>query len=245
MNRKERYSEDNIQRAVENASCIKEAIKYIGLRAAGGNYKIFHKYVEKYNIDISHFSENVKNNIGNWSSKNKTNLCDVLVENSDFNRTHLKDRLYEEGLKERRCEMPGCGQGEVWLGKKISLILDHINGVHNDNRIENLRIVCPNCNATLPTHAGKNNKIEKKKNKCVDCECEIYRNSTRCKDCSNKHKGYNSPKKITPKLNRKITQRPPYVQLQQEISELGYSGTGRKYGVSDNAIRKWIKNYEK
>lgn len=51
-----------------------------------------------------------------------------------------------------------CGQGEEWNGKKMSLILDHINGVHNDNRLENLRIVCPNCNATLDTHCGKNNK---------------------------------------------------------------------------------------
>jgi hypothetical protein len=45
-------------------------------------------------------------------------------------------------------------QGEEWVGKKMSLILDHINGVNNDNRIEN-RIVCPNCNATLDTHCGK------------------------------------------------------------------------------------------
>lgn len=54
--------------------------------------------------------------------------------------------------------MPGCGQGEEWMGKKMSLILDHINGVHDDNRIQNLRIVCPNCNATLDTHCGKNVK---------------------------------------------------------------------------------------
>lgn len=195
MNRKERYSEENIKNAVENSSCIKEAIKFIGLRAAGGNYKIFHKYVEKYNIDISHFSENVKNNIGNWASKNKINLCDILTENSDYNRTHLKDRLYEEGLKERKCEMPGCGQGEIWLGKKISLILDHINGVYNDNRLENLRIICPNCNASLPTHAGKNSKKEKKKYNCIDCDTQISKSAKRCKVCSNKYKGYKSPNK--------------------------------------------------
>jgi len=58
--------------------------------------------------------------------------------------------LYQEKLKNKVCEL--CGQDENWNGKKMSLILDHINGINNDNRLENLRIVCPNCNATLDTH---------------------------------------------------------------------------------------------
>ena len=65
--------------------------------------------------------------------------------------------LFEEGLKERRCEM--CGQDENWHGRTMSLILDHINGVPDDNRLENLRIVCPNCAATLETHCGRKNRI--------------------------------------------------------------------------------------
>jgi len=77
-------------------------------------------------------------------------MSDILVENSTFSRVHLKDRLFKEGLKLNICEM--CGQNGEWMGKKMTLILDHINGVNNDNRLENLRIVCPNCNATLDTH---------------------------------------------------------------------------------------------
>ena len=99
---------------------------------------------------------------------------------------------------------------------KISLILDHINGVHNDNRIENLRIVCPNCNAGLDTFAGKNNKSE---------------NKEKIKEIK-KQENTNSRRKV---------ERPPIEQLIKEIGEIGYSATGRKYGVSDNAIRKWIK----
>ena len=77
------------------------------------------------------------------------------------------------------------------MGKKMSLILDHVNGVYNDNRIDNLRIVCANCNATLPTHCGKHNK---KKRECVDCGIKISKAATRCQGCSNKNKGYNGPK---------------------------------------------------
>ena len=78
---------------------------------------------------------------------NKIPLILILVENSTYNRTDLKRRLYEDGLKEKKCEL--CGQGEEWNGKHMSLILDHINGVYNDNRIENLMILSPSEHSTL------------------------------------------------------------------------------------------------
>ena len=64
-----------------------------------------------------------------------------MVENSSYGRGHLKQRLFAEGLKQRRCEE--CGQEETWRGKRMALILDHINGVPDDHRLENLRIRLP------------------------------------------------------------------------------------------------------
>lgn len=194
MTRKEKYSKENFEKAIKKSKSIKESLKNLNLRAAGGNYKVFHKYVDEYNIDTSHFEtkeEVIKRTLRKYTSGIKIPLSDILVKNSDYNRTNLKDRLYEEGLKNRNCEIKDCGQGEEWMGEKMSLILDHINGVHNDNRIENLRIVCPNCNATLPTHCGKH---KKKEHKCVDCNCNVSKAAKRCQSCSNKYKGYNGPK---------------------------------------------------
>ena len=178
-----------------------------------GNRITIKKYINLYNIDITHFG---KNN-GNVRSNRfvKIPLSKILVLGSTYNTTTLKERLYNEGLKERICEK--CGQDENWHGEHMSLILDHINGINNDNRIQNLRIVCPNCNATLPTFSGKNVKRNKKK-KITHFEQSI--------------------------IQRKV-KRPPYEQLQNETKEFGYCATGRKYGVSDNAVRKWIKFYEK
>lgn len=222
MKIKERYTKESFEKIITESVNIKMALKKLGLRAAGGNYKVFHKYVEKYNLDTSHFEtreEVYQRTVAITSREKKISIFELLVENSNYSRTYLKKRLYDDGFKQRICEMPGCGQGEVWLGNKISLILDHINGVYNDNRLENLRIVCPNCNAALPTHCGKHNaKPKLNKNPSI---------------------------RIKSNLSKRIVQRPPYSQLQQEVSELGYSATGRKYGVSDNSIRKWIKSYEK
>ena len=113
----------------------------------------------------------------------------------------------------------------------MSLILDHKNGIHNDNRLENLRIVCPNCNATLDTHAGKNIKKKVKVEKIKKIKIEKI-----------KPEKSKSRSKLDFSISRRKVERPSFDVLKTEINTLGYSAVGRKYGVSDNAIRKWIKN---
>lgn len=82
-------------------------------------------------------------------------LQEILVENSTFQSNKLRKRLIKLDVKERRCEK--CGLSE-WLDQPISLELDHINGIKTDNRLENLRIICPNCHAQTTTYRGKNIK---------------------------------------------------------------------------------------
>ena len=134
----------------------------------------------------------------------------------------------------------------MWQSKPMSLILDHINGVADDNRIENLRIVCPNCAATLETHCGRNPVLQAPR-ACLVCDGEFrpaYAQhrycSLNCVAVANGEKSRGVPKPWTRK-----TERPRYDQLVKEIEELGYSAVGRKYGVSDNAVRKWVRAYER
>ena len=80
---------------------------------------------------------------------------EILIENSGWTSYSIKNRLLKEGLKERKCER--CGRTD-WEGVEIPLELHHLNGIHNDNRLENLQILCPNCHALTDNYSGKSSK---------------------------------------------------------------------------------------
>ena len=89
-------------------------------------------------------------------SKTKILLEEILEgKHPQYQSNKLRTRLIEEGYKSKRCEC--CGNTQ-WLGKPISLEVDHINGISTDHRIENLKILCPNCHAQTDTYRGKNIK---------------------------------------------------------------------------------------
>jgi len=229
----EQYKNLNLQKEnLENF--VKDSVSFTDLcfKVYGndwyGNRQTLKKYVKKHDIDTCHFNLETKRIV---VPRNIKPLSELLTINSTIDTTGLKHRLYKSGLKKEECEL--CGQGPIWMGKKMSLRLDHINGINNDNRIENLRIVCPNCDATLDTFSGKNIKRKLKKTNKHFCNCgnEKYRQSTMCIECYHKSQTKNN--------------RPSLPVLLKEVEELGYTATGRKYGVSDNAIRKWIKQYQK
>lgn len=230
---KVKYLKENFEQIVNQSKSFSEVLTLLGLRTAGGNFKSIQEYIKKYNLDISHFNPNTGPNsiqallLLEHNLLKQKPLNEILTQASTYARSSLKRRLYKEGLKEKKCEL--CGQDEIWKGKKMSLILDHINGVYNDNRLENLRIVCPNCNATLETHCRGAKKIEQMQEKE-----EVKQITTK----ANKQKN-------SIRLDKRKVERPSLETLLKESKELGFSATGRKYGVSDNAIRLWIKLYLK
>lgn len=222
-----------INQIIKESTSISQVLNKLGLKAAGGNYRTFDRFVKKNNVDISHFTGQL------WSKGKqlppKKDLEEYLCEGVKITSYRLKQRLIRENIFEQKCSI--CNMDE-WMGKPIPLELDHINGNHDDNRLENLRIICPNCHAQTDTYRAKNRRDKKPikekpikeiiKYYCPDCNKEIHKESKYCEQCSHKKA-------------RKV-ERPELETLVKDIKNLGYSATGRKYGVSDNAIRKWVKN---
>ena len=228
------FTEQQLRDAAATSLCYSEVLRKLGLRAAGGNHRTVKKYVSQWGLSTAHFDPNA---VRARATRGRARpLDEVLVVDSTYSRGQLKDRLYASGLKNRECEL--CSQGESWNGCRISLILDHANGIPTDNRLENLRIVCPNCAAGLPTHCGRNIALVEPR-ACRHCG-QSYRPRAQtqvycCRACG----AHAQPR--GPRPERRKVERPPVEQLLREIDQLGYRAVGEKYGVSDNAVRKWVR----
>lgn len=234
-----RYSEDQARAAIAASLTYSEALRRLGMRAAGGNFATLRRYAKDiWQIPVDHFQP-YRGAVARPGTARP--LTEVMVERSRYSRGQLKQRLFNEGVKQRACEL--CGQGEIWHGRRMALILDHVNGVANDNRLENLRVVCPNCAATLDTHCGRNAAVLGPR-KCDRCQTTFRPTRAKQRYCSPACGARHGNRHTGPRPQQRRVQRPGYVQLKREVVELGYRATGRRYGVSDNAIRKWLRQYE-
>ena len=212
---------EELEQLVKTSNSFSEILRKQNKSISGTAVKILKDKLDNYEISYLFLNEK---EIGK-----QIPLEEILVENRNYNSSTLKKRLIESGLKKDKCELCGCSN--EWNGKPLILQLDHINGNHSDNRLENLRIVCPNCHSQTETFS---NKRAKKHNYCVDCGCEISLKSTRCNTCASKHK---NSFKVKPE------DRPSKEELFELIKTKHFTTIGEMYGVKDNTIRKWCKNY--
>jgi Zn finger protein HypA/HybF involved in hydrogenase expression len=255
-----KYDDNKIKKIIEivkNSLSIAEVCRKMNIRPVGGNYKTLKNCFIINNINTSHFTGqgwNVGKRYRYFGKRFK--LEDILIEKSTYtNNERLKIRLINAGLKEYKCE--NCGLIE-WKGEKISLHLDHKNGDNLDNRLENLRILCPNCHSQTETYCNSksscssselkkyryenrdNLEIKEVKIKFVKptpiktinyCECgkEITKRAKRCEVCE----------KIK---QRKVKDRPSVGDLILMVNSTSLEAVGRKYGVSGNAVKKWLKS---
>jgi len=137
--------------AVKSSNSIREALLKLNLKAAGGNYQCFHKRIEELNLSIDHFTDPKEWNKGKKLGPKRK--IEEYLNGVPILSHKLKLRLIAEGLKEHKCECCGITH---WNNKPTPLELDHINGNNQDNRLENLRMLCPNCHAQTDTYRGKN-----------------------------------------------------------------------------------------
>lgn len=152
---KHRYSLEQFREAVNSSTSIRQTLIKLGIKSEGGNYRVVHHYAKKYQVSLEHFT-------GKGWSKGKSlprrPYNTYLTVNSRIQSHKLRKNLIKNEIFEPKCS--SCSL-TTWMNQPIPLELDHINGIHDDNRIVNLRLLCPNCHALTPTYRGKN-KVKSK-----------------------------------------------------------------------------------
>ena len=219
------WNDDEFIEAVKSSKTISDVLRIFGIPVNQGYYnKVFHRDVKRLGLSTSHFVKTITPPTA-WPLEN------VLVKDSQYKggSSGLRERLIKETILENKCSE--CGISE-WNGKKLSLHLDHINGHNTDNRIENLRILCPNCHSQTPTYCGAKKRRETHAYKFVCKACggkKKTTQSTMCHDCSARA---NAKSKIN---------WPEYYELLSMVESFGFEAVGRKLGVSGAAVKKHIK----
>lgn len=147
--KKKNYTDEEFVEAVQKSKSYSGVCKFIGLSPKGGNLRTVKNKIQRMGLDIGHFTFQQWNKgltSKDHSSIKKKSLDEIFIENSGWSSHNIRLKLFRENLKEKKCEQ--CGRTE-WNGVEIPLELHHINGIHTDNRLSNLRILCPNCHALL------------------------------------------------------------------------------------------------
>jgi 5-methylcytosine-specific restriction endonuclease McrA len=152
--RKPTWRDETLRAVVRESRSIAEVLRKLGLRPVGGNYGTIGRAIARLGLDTAHFRGK------GWRSGATTPvvparpLAAILVRNSpQIHRGDLKRRLVRAGLLAYACV--GCGVSE-WRGSPLALELDHVNGDDTDDRLENLRLLCPNCHSQTDTYRGRN-----------------------------------------------------------------------------------------
>ena len=174
VNKIDLLSDGEFTKLIQESSCISDVLRKLGYSTNGNSWgnKIVKERMEKLNIFFLKKNKNYKQGTSLFP------LEQVLTKDCEYNRTKLKERLVNEGLKEYKCEC--CGINE-WNGKPISLQLHHINGINNDNRLSNLQLLCPNCHSQTDNFGtrGRGTAIIRKAESLPKEDVELIMNTVR------------------------------------------------------------------
>lgn len=225
------YNAEELRIAVAGSQSFKEVLSKTGRSSSSSSYAVLKRALAYYGISVCHFPPPEKRGALAAAAKllprkfAKELLVCAPETVSRIAGSRLTSALLELGRAHVCAE---CGVTPVWRGAHLTLEVDHINGNNKDNRPENLRFVCPNCHSQFPT--SKNSKLKKPKADRCSCGKPKLRKSNACGKCATAVVGF----------SKRRVSRPTTQTLMDEIQNSSYSAVGRKYGVSDNAIRKWL-----
>lgn len=206
---------------VKESNSITEVAKKMGYNNCHGHTNnLFRQRCQELNIDYSHFGTN--------SGKTKRTVENVFCENSTASQQVLRNWFLKNQNVDYKCSL--CGISE-WQGKELSLRLDHINGCNNDNRLENLRWVCPNCDSQLGTYCGRNRPL-KEKTRCLKCGIPLQDSrSSYCRGCYQE------------KLSEERINNISREELKTLIRTNSFVNVGKMLQLSDNGVRKRCAAY--
>ena len=230
--RKRVWTDEKLIEAVKNSISIAGVLRNLNMHYGGGNYDTVRKAIKRLGLDASHFLGQASTKGRIFYENRRWTDEEAFSENSAIARYTLKKRIINQKLIDYKCAICGCNP--VHNGIELVLILDHINGIRNDNRFENLRFLCPNCNSQQDTFCGGFRKRTRFPKNCIVCGCKITCDSKsgKCVKCVKVDIDHTNQRKVV---------RPEQEVLKKEIEESNYCVVARKYGLSDNAIRKWLK----
>lgn len=234
MAKRKPWHDSDIIEAVKISTTYRDVLQALGRPIySGSGYRFLKDKIRKLELDISHFTGRSREP---RKPPKKRPLNEYLVEGVIYHSvSHIKKRLIKEGYKTAKCEI--CCL-ETWLDAPIALELHHIDGDKYNNLLENLQFLCPNCHATTNTYRGKNTTSYRRDRQegvtsiCQNCGGSKAKSKTTiCGRCAH----YRA---------RKV-ERPTYEDLKDLMEKHPMTHIGKMFGVSDVAIKKWLRSYEK
>jgi ribosomal protein L40E len=220
-------NKEEIQNLLDACSSFVEVLVNLGLDGHSGNHRTLQERIKKDKLNIEKLTAKRTEKRRSKNFEKAIPLEKILVENSTYSRRHLKNRLISEGLLDYKCDI--CKNNGIWNNKKLVLQLEHKNGKSNDNRLENLCFLCPNCHSQTDTYAGRN-VGNKKLKECIGCGAKTAGKGKKCRKCA-----HNQEDKQKFHVSKE--------ELQKLVSDLPILQIGKIFGVSDNAIRKRCKKF--
>jgi hypothetical protein len=234
-------SREGLIEQINQSSSIKELLKGLA-KVNGGNYKTLKKRLKQENISLSELKNKARDiqncSIVEFMKKKKFKNEDVFIAHSKLSRGNLKQRIIIDQLIPYVCR--DCKNEGTWNDKRLSLQLEHINGINDDYRLENLCFLCPNCHSQTETFAGKNSKQKRVIRNCEKCGKLISSQAKRlCLLCAVKENG-EKRRKFNPTKEELIK----LIQKEKNLTVVA-----KKFGVTMNSVKKRCKllgiNYKK
>ena len=217
---------ETLKNYVAQSTSINELQRRLGYSANSNVTKTIKSYCEEHGISLEHFTSTS-------NGKNSYTEETLFIKDSPASQKVLRNWYIKGNYTPYKCAI--CNLEPFWNGKELTLTLDHINGDNKDDRLENLRWICPNCDRQLDTFGSKNNHKERinkaQKYYCKNCGIEISYGAELCPKCY--------------AISQRRVDRPTKEELRDILFENkgNFSQVGRIFEVTDNSIRKWCKSY--